>query len=188
MTKRTALLLIDMQNDYFPGGRMELCGPEQAARNGGRILRFFRKKELPVIHIAHESVRPGASFFLPGTTGQQIHELVAPLATEAVITKNYPNSFLQTNLQQTLTDQAVKHVVIVGMMTHMCVDATCRAAKDLGFACTLIHDATATRNLGALGREVAAEDVQTAFIAALSAVCDQVLDTQTLLEDLDREL
>ena len=177
---KTALLLIDIQNDYFPGGKMELTGAETAARQAAKLLQCWRDRQLPVFHVAHESVRPGAGFFLPGTAGQEIHPLVLPRPEETVITKNFPNSFLKTPLLEMLRAQGVHHLVIVGMMTHMCVDATVRAAKDLGFHCTLVHDATATRDLAFAGSTTPAAQVQTAFIAALSAVCDGVFAAEEI--------
>lgn len=171
---KTALLLIDMQNDYFPDGKMELAEAETAARQAAKLLQCWRDRQLPVVHVAHESVRPGAGFFLPGTAGQKIHQLVTPRPEEPVITKNFPNSFLKTPLLELLRALEVHRLVIGGMMTHMCVDATVRAAKDLGFHCTLVHDATATRDLAFAGNTAPAAQVQTAFIAALSAVCDGV--------------
>ena len=98
----TALLLIDLQNDYFPGGKMELVGSEQAGQAAARLLACFREKGLPVVHIQHLSVRPGATFFLPGTPGAEIHAGVRPLPGEAVIQKNFPNSFRGTNLLEHL--------------------------------------------------------------------------------------
>jgi nicotinamidase-related amidase len=175
MQDSPALLLIDIQKDYFPGGKMELNGAEEAARQAAKILQCFRSRRLPIVHIAHEAARPGATFFLPGTEGREIHSLVHPRAGEPVVTKNFPNSFLGTPLLEILRQQAVSRLVIVGMMTHMCVDATARAAKDLGLHCTLVHDATATRDLAFTGNPVPAAQVQTAFIAALSAVCDRTL-------------
>ena len=182
MKNAPALLLIDIQNDYFPCGRMELTGAEKAAANASEILQYFRNEQLPVIHIAHESVREGATFFLPETVGQRIHTLVQPLEGETVITKNFPNSFLKTPLLETLQRRGITQLVIAGMMTHMCVDATTRAAKDLGFACTLIHDATATRDLTFAGDLVPAAHVQTAFIAALGFICDTVIDTGGIIK------
>ncbi len=179
-----ALLLIDIQNDYFPGGRMELTGAAEAAEKSANILNYFRNNQLPVVHIAHESVREGATFFLPGTEGQQIHPLVAPQEEETVITKNFPNSFLQTSLPETLRQLAVNRLVIAGMMTHMCVDATTRAAKDLGYFCTLVHDATATKDLAFAGKSASAAQVQTAFIAALTGICDEVRSTAELLKEI----
>jgi nicotinamidase-related amidase len=180
-----ALLLIDIQNDYFPGGRMELTGAEEAAGKAAAILSRFRESNLPVIHVAHESLREGATFFLPGTAGQKIHAFVQPLPEEKVIVKNFPNSFVNTPLQETLRKLEITHIILCGMMTHMCVDATARAAKDLGFTVTLVHDATATRDLTFAKAHVAASHVQTAFSAALSVVCDAVTDTDRILTTLE---
>jgi nicotinamidase-related amidase len=181
MKNSTALLLIDIQNDYFPGGRMELVGAGEAAAKAAAVLQCFRENQMPVIHIAHEAVREGATFFLPGTEGQRIHDLVLPRAGETVVPKNFPNSFLKTPLSEMLRRLEISRVVLVGMMTHMCVDATARAAKDLGFACTLIADATATRDLSFGGQHVAAGQVQTAFIAALASICDEVIEAATFV-------
>lgn len=175
MKSKIALLLVDIQNDYFPGGSMELVGAEPAARRAAGVLQHFRERKLPVIHVAHEAIQPGATFFLPGTTGQQIHPLVAPLPEEKVIVKNHPNSFLGTRLEELLRAGDIRRLCLAGMMTHMCIDATARAAKDLGLQCTLVHDATATRNLIFAGDRVPAAQVQSAFTAALSAICDAVL-------------
>lgn len=88
-----ALLLVDIQNDYFPGGAMELVGPVEAAENARRLLDAFRQQKRRVIHIQHIATRPNATFFLPGTPGAEIHPLVAPLQDEVVLQKHYPNSF-----------------------------------------------------------------------------------------------
>ena len=166
----TALVLIDIQNDYFPGGRMELVGSEAAAEAAARLLGFFREAKLPVVHIQHISTRPGSTFFLPGTAGANIHASVTPLKGEPVFTKHFPNSFRETPLQKHLDGLGALRLVIAGMMTHMCVDATVRAAFDLGYAVTVAGDACATRDLVYEGRAVAAADVHAAFLAALAAV------------------
>ncbi len=180
----TALLIIDIQNDYFPGGRMELDRAVEAAENAGRVLSVFRTKKLPVFHIQHESVKENATFFLPGTDGQKINDLVRPIEGEPVVVKHFPNSFVQTGLLELFKEQGITDLVITGMMTLMCVDATARAAKDLGFHCTLIHDATAARALEFDGEYVTAAQVKAAFLSALSMVCDRVTDTQSYLTSL----
>lgn len=162
-----ALLLIDLQNDYFPGGAMELVGSPAAVEQAGRLLDAFRQKSRPVIHIQHISTRPGATFFLLDTEGVKIHARVAPQAGETVFQKNFPNSFRDTPLLAHLRDQHITQLVIGGMMTQMCVDTTVRAAADLGFQCTLAHDACATKALSFNGQSVTAENVQAAFMAAL---------------------
>ncbi|MDD2319752.1 MAG: cysteine hydrolase family protein [Geobacteraceae bacterium] len=182
MTK--ALLLIDIQNDYFPGGAMELVGSVVAGAKAGELLQAFRQKVLPIIHIQHISTRPGAPFFQPDTAGVRIHESVFPATGEALFQKNYPNSFRETPLLKYLRDHRISELVIAGMMTHMCIDTTVRAAADLGFPCVLAHDACATRALTFGGTAIAAENVQLAFLAALNGLFAQVLSVQEICADL----
>jgi nicotinamidase-related amidase len=163
-----ALLIVDIQNDYFPGGRMELVGSEPAGRRAGELIAGFRAAGLPVIHIQHVSNRPGATFFLPDTDGVRIHTSVTPAGGETVLQKHFPNSFRETRLLEHLREHQITELVIAGMMTHMCVDATTRAAADLGFACSLAHDACATRALAFGGTTVPAEHVHCSFVSALS--------------------
>ncbi|EFL49146.1 isochorismatase hydrolase [Solidesulfovibrio fructosivorans JJ]] len=177
----TALLLVDIQNDYFPGGAMELRGTEEAADRAAIVLARFRDKGAPVIHVRHEAARPGATFFLPGSWGAAIHATVAPAPGEPVVTKAFPNSFRETELAARLDAAGAKRLVVCGMMTHMCVDATVRAAFDLGYPVTVVADACATRGLSFGGRNVAAPDVQAAFLAALGAVYATVVAAADLV-------
>ncbi|UFS72379.1 cysteine hydrolase [Geomonas sp. RF6] len=179
---KTALLLIDIQNDYFPGGRMELSGAEEAGARAGEALAHFRSQRLPVVHIQHISNRPGATFFLPDTDGAGIHSCVAPLPGEAVLQKHFPNSFRETALLEHLRQLGVERLAIAGMMTSMCVDATARAAFDLGFKNVLLHDAMATRDLLFGGRVVPAADVHGAFLAALGSVYGELKAVAEFLE------
>ena len=171
---RQALLLIDIQNDYFPGGAMEVAGSPLAGSNAARLLRSFRDKALPIVHIQHVSTRQGATFFLPGTAGVQIHDSVAPAAGETVFSKNYPNSFRETPLLEHLRKQHITQLVIAGMMTQMCIDSSTRAATDLGFQCVLASDACAARGLSFGGVAISAEHVQAAFLAALNGLFARV--------------
>lgn len=175
------LLLIDIQNDYFPGGRMELEGSVEASLRAAELLSFFRREGLPVVYVQHVSVRPGATFFLPDTEGVKIHENVRPLESEPVFEKHYPNAFRDTPLLAHLRGARISRLVICGMMTHMCVDATVRAAFDLGFECTVAGDACATKALVHGSRTVAAPDVHTAFLAALGSTYAKVLSTSDII-------
>lgn len=176
----TALLIIDIQNDYFPGGTMELVGPGAAAAKAATLLTAFRKKSLPVVHMQHIATRPGATFFRPGTPGAEIHESVRPAPGETVFRKNFPNSFRETPLLEHLRGAGISNLVIAGMMTHMCVDTTTRAAADLGFACSLAHDACATKALAFNGVEVAAGNVQASYMAGLNGLFAKVLPAAEL--------
>jgi nicotinamidase-related amidase len=162
-----ALLIIDIQNDYFPGGLCELVGPEQAAQNAAVVLAGFREQGEPVVHMQHVWEGEDAAFFRPGTHGVEINEAVAPRDGEPVVPKAFPNSFVRTGLEQHLRDAGVDQLVVCGMMTSMCVDATVRAAADLGFACTVVHDACAAPDLEFEGMPIPAAQVHGAFLAAL---------------------
>ena len=178
MKKKEALILVDIQNDYFPGGNMELVGMEDAADKASKILKLFRQKQLNVFHIQHLSVRPGSTFFVPDTEGVKTNPIVAPQSGEPVIQKNFPNSFRETNLLQSLQQAEIDELVICGAMSHMCIDATTRAAFDIEFDCTVVQDACATRDLTFEGETVKSSDVHAAFMAALSMPYAKVMSTQ----------
>jgi nicotinamidase-related amidase len=179
---KTALILIDIQNDYFDNGSMPLVGSDKASDNARLILNVFRSAGLPVIHIQHIATSPAATFFLPDTRGSEIHDNVKPSGNEKVIVKHYPNSFRETELLEYLKSKNITDLVICGMMTHMCVDATTRAAKDLGFNIILIGDACATRDLELNGQIIQAEKVHQSFLAALNSFYANVMTTQQYLD------
>jgi len=177
---KQALLIIDVQNDYFPGGNMELVGMQAASENTKRALELFREKNLPIFHIQHISIRPGAGFFLPDTHGAEINKTVVPKSSEPVIQKHFPNSFRDTSLQGHLQDLKIEEISICGAMTHMCIDSTVRAAFDMGFRCVLISDACATRNLEFSGVTMEAAQVHAAFMAALSVPFAKIIQVNEL--------
>ena len=184
---KTALIIIDIQNDYFPGGRMELVGAEAACLQAKEALAFFRSHNLPVFHIRHLSTRPTATFFLPDTDGIEIRPDVAPLPGETVIVKNFPNSFRETPLLEHLHKLEIERLVLTGMMTSMCMDSTARAAFDLGFRTVLLHDAMATRDLGFNGTTIPAAQVHGAFLAALGSVFGRITSVAEFLAELETE-
>ena len=163
-----ALVLVDIQRDYFPGGAHPLSGPEGAAEAAGRVLESFRAAGEPVVHVRHLWDEDEATFMRPDTDGIEIHPAVAPRDGETVIEKAHPNSFLETPLEELLRSAGAEELVVCGMMTSMCVDATVRAAVDLGFETTVVHDACATCDLEFADRVVPAAQVHAAFLAALA--------------------
>ena len=180
---KTALLLIDIQNDYFPGGAMELAGMSQAAAGARELLEAFRKARRPVFHVQHLALGPGAAFFRPGTTGVEINDSVRPLPGEALVRKHYPNAFRDTGLLEVLQSAGVEEVIIAGAMSHMCIDATTRAAFDYGFTCTVIHDACASRDVVFEGRTIPAAQVHGAFMAALGMRYARVISLEDFLSE-----
>jgi nicotinamidase-related amidase len=175
------LLIIDIQRDYFPDGAYPLVEPEAAAAAARRVLDRFRAEGRPIVHLQHVWDAPDASFMRPGTDGVEIHPEVAPADGEPVIEKANPNGFLHTELEQRLRDLGAERLVVVGMMSSMCVDATVRAAVDLGFDTTVVHDGCAAPDLSFGGREVPGAEVHAAFMAALADGYAEVVAADELL-------
>lgn len=181
MTKQ-ALIVIDIQNDYFENGTLPLINPIEASINASKVLEYFRVNNLTIAHIQH--VNPAdAPFMAFGTKGVEIHENVKPIEGEKVFQKSYPNSFRETGLLDYLKEKEVIEVTIIGMMTHMCVDATTRAAFDFGYKCTVIGDACASRDLELNGKTVKADDVHHAFLSALQFFYAEIKSTEEFLND-----
>jgi nicotinamidase-related amidase len=177
-----ALIIIDVQNDYFTGGNMELVGMEAAADNCELLLSRFREKRAPVFHIQHLSIRPGSSFFVPDTAGCEINPRVKPQADEPVLQKNFPNAFRSTELNERLQAAGIEQLIVCGAMSHMCIDTSVRAAFDLGYNSQLIHDACATRDLQFEDRIVPAAMVQDAFMASVNGLFAAVSSTREYLD------
>jgi len=158
-------------------------GSPEAAEKAAHLLKAFRDKGLPVVHIQHFNP-PGAPFFVPGTSGVEIHPTVKPIKGEKVLIKHYPSSFRDTGLLELLKELNVTKLVIAGSMTHMCIDTTTRAAFDLGFQNTVAYDACATRELSFGGVIVPAKHVHASYLAALSLIFAKVISTEEVLKDL----
>jgi nicotinamidase-related amidase len=180
---KTGLILVDIQNDYFEGGRIELVGMEAAGTKAHKLLAFFRDNRWPTFHIQHLAVGEGATFFLPDTKGVEIHDSVKPQSDDLVIQKHYPNSFRETPLLNELKNAGVDRVVICGAMSHMCIDATTRAAADLGFECMVIHDGCATKSLEFGEKKVLAGDVHASFMSALGAAYAKVINCKEFMSE-----
>ncbi len=154
---KTALLIVDIQNFYFPGEGPGLSGAEPASLIAKEILQLFRDKKQLVIHVRHKA-----------NNGFEIHKNVKPISSEKVITKEEINSFQKTDLLDFLRDNDVNRLIIIGMQTQMCVEAATRAAHDFGFECILIEDACATRDVKYGDKNVKAEDVHASTLATIA--------------------
>jgi nicotinamidase-related amidase len=179
MTK-SALILIDIQNDYFPGGKWELHGIEKSAANARRLLDHARAAGQTIVHVRHESPED-ATFFAVGSKGAEFHPTMQPAEGEAVVTKTEVNSFKGTNLKQILDDNAITAVTIAGDMSHMCIDAATRAASDYGYDVTLVEDACSSRDLEFNGDIVPAEQAHKVFMSALGFAYATITTTDDYL-------
>lgn len=172
-----ALVLIDCQNTYREGV-MKLVGVEPALVEAAGLLRRARAAGTRIFHVRHDS-GPGSAYDVAAPIGQ-ISDEVAPAGDEAVVTKQYPNAFIQTDLEARLRAAGVTHIILAGFMTHMCINSTARAAFSLGFAPTVVASATATRDLPGLdGQAIPAATLQASSLAGLHDLFAVVVRTQT---------
>jgi nicotinamidase-related amidase len=161
------VLVIDIQQDYFPGGAYPLIEPDAAAMVARSVVDQARRRGEWVGHIQHQATEPDSTFLVAGTAGGEIHPLLAPIDGEQVITKQAPNSFVGTGLADILTEQGIDDLTVVGMMSSMCVDATVRAAIDLGISVTVVENGCAAPDLMFKDTVVPGRTVHAAFMAAL---------------------
>ena len=178
---KQALILVDIQNDYFPQGKWPLVGADAAADNAARLLNAFREAGDSVVYIRHEFTSDAAPFFTPDSDGAKLHPKVLNRADEPVVLKHFVNAFRETELKSILDEQGIKELVIVGSMSHMCVDGITRAAADFGYTVTVIHDACASRDLEFNGITVPAAQVHAAFMSALGFAYASVISTDEFL-------
>ncbi|MFK0206454.1 cysteine hydrolase family protein [Agrobacterium sp. NPDC090283] len=177
-----ALIVVDLQNEYLPDGKLALVGIEAAVSNAAAVIAWAREQGHSIIFIRHVSPDPAAPFFTAGTPAIEIIEAVSPLDGDLVIEKHFPNSFRETSLKQILEEKGVRDLTIVGAMSHICIDATTRAAVDFGYTTTLVHDACATRDMEFEGRTVPASFVHDAFMSALNFAYAKVTKTEDLVK------
>ncbi|WP_332769358.1 cysteine hydrolase family protein [Pseudomonas koreensis] len=178
---KQALIVVDIQNDYFPQGKWPLAGADAAADNAARLIGAFRQAGDSVVHIRHEFTSVDAPFFTPGSDGAKLHPKVLNRADEPVVLKHFVNSFRETELKSVLDEKGITDLVVVGSMSHMCVDGITRAAADMGYSVTVIHDACASRDLEFNGLTVPAAQVHAAFMSALGFAYASVVSTEQFL-------
>lgn len=184
---KTALILIDIQNDYFEGGKFELYRALEAATNAEKVLNIFRQDKLPIYHIQHINDFENAPFFCKNSFGAEIFEKVKPLSAsnEKLIVKHYPNSFLNTTLKDELVKAEISDVVICGMMTHMCIDTTVRACFNFGLKVTLISDSCTTRDLVFNNKVIPAQTVNETYMASLSGMFANIISADDFIKSFD---
>ena len=177
---KKALIVIDLQNDYFPGGKMQLDNTQEVLENTNKLIKYAREQEYKIYFIQHIAKKEDAPFFVRNTQGVKLYNKL-DLQNDLVIIKNYPNSFRETNLHEELLKHNIQDLLICGAMTHMCIDTTTRAAFDLGYKCTLVSDCCATKELKFQEKTIKSEDVQNSCLAALNGTFCDIFDTKELI-------
>ena len=179
---KTALIVIDLQNEYLPTGKLPLARLDAAVANAVAAIGRARATGVPVFHVRHESADPDAPIFAPGTPNVDIQPAVAPHSDEPVVVKRHVNAFRATDFRQRLDAAGVKELVLVGAMSHMCIEACARAAADMDYAVTVLHDACATLDLAFGDVAVPAAQVHAAAMASLAFGYAAVVSTRDWLD------
>jgi nicotinamidase-related amidase len=162
---KRGIVVVDLQNEYLPDGKLPLKNIVETVGNARKVISHARETNIPVFHIRHESDN-GAQIFVKGSNGAEIQPAVAPVGNEPVIIKNHINSFRETDLKQQLEAADIQELVVIGAMSHMCIDAAVRAAADMGYRVIVLHDACATLDLTSGGVNVPSAHVHATMMAA----------------------
>ena len=184
---KTALLVIDIQKDHFPGGKLPLVNALESAQKAYMILQCFREQGGKHVHIQHISQNSEAGYFISGDRGTDIHDSAAHFEGEPIVYKHEPNAFLNTELLELLRGWEIERLVICGMMTHLDVDATTRAASEFGFQVIIAEDACATYDIRDGDTAIPAEQVQIASLHALKSY-GRVMKSEEILALLAAEM
>lgn len=141
----TALIIIDVQNDYFPGGAFPLWNAEAVLDATVAAIERARAHGERVVLVRHESASADAGFFRPGSPGAQIHPRILAAAPDApVVVKQFADSFHQTSLGALLAEDGVAGLRIAGMMTQNCVAFTAVSPGAAPYAVSVLSDCTTT--------------------------------------------
>ena len=184
---KTALLVVDIQKDHFPGGKLPLANPLEAAQKAYMLLQCFREQGGKHVHIQHISKHSEAGYFVSGDRGTDIHDSAAHFEGEPIVYKHEPNAFQNTELLALLRSWRIERIVICGMMTHLDVDVTARTAAALGFQVIIAEDACATRDLHEGDTIIPAEQVQRRVLDALKSYA-RVMKSEEILALLAAEM
>ncbi|GAA5812121.1 hypothetical protein MFLAVUS_005571 [Mucor flavus] len=181
-----ALIVVDVQNDYFPDGNLPTWNPIETAEACAQLIQKFRQDGKQVVfvkHIIHDSQAEIFPALIKGTRGAEIHDIVKPLPTEKIITKHEVSSFVGTDLKEYLVSKGVKKLVVVGMMIHNCVNATVYSGVEEGFPCIVVEEAVNTMDQPYDGELVKAQDIKKAFLAGIQFSFSKAYKLQDVLSD-----
>ena len=179
----TALIIIDIQNEYFNGGGLPLPESESAAVNAKVLLEWARENALTVVHIRHLATNASSPIFAPNSKTSEIAAIVSPLISERIFTKHFPNAFLGTDLHTFLISHKIDTLIICGMMTHTCVASTSQAAAELNYSVILAKNACTTRSLptGDTGQAMDYKTIHAATLVALSDAIADIMGTDEII-------
>jgi nicotinamidase-related amidase len=173
---KRALLVIDVQNEYFTG-KLPVSYPQGSLEQITRAMSAAHELGIPIVLIQHSAPQPDSATFRRGSNAWELHPAVAQLPHTVLIEKSLPGSFTGTELEPWLHDHEIDTVVISGYMTQMCCDTTARQASHLGFGVEFLSDATGTLAFKNSAGEITDEELHRAILVTQQIRFSQVLST-----------
>jgi nicotinamidase-related amidase len=179
--KKRALLVIDVQNEYFDG-KLPVCYPKNTLPNILIAIKKANENSIPVVIIQHTLTNDNATAFIKNTHGWQLHKSLENIKYNYYIEKNLPSAFVGTNLQEWLDKNSIDTVVISGYMTQFCCDTTAKYAMHLGYNVEFLSDATATLGFENSAGKVSAKNLHNAILVQQAARFSYVLTTKEWID------
>jgi nicotinamidase-related amidase len=180
----TALLVIDVQNEYFTG-RLPVTYPHGSLVTILKAMDAAHAAHIPVIVIQHANRATGAATFSPGTNGWELHPDVKKRPHDLLVEKTLPGSFTGTNLAAWLKEHGISTLVIAGYMTQMCCDTTARQAFHRGYTVKFLSDATGTLSIANAAGSISDADLHRAILVTQQMRFSQVMTTAEWIQELD---
>jgi nicotinamidase-related amidase len=181
---KRALLVIDVQNEYFPGGLLPVSYPQGSMENILNVIETAQLNGVMVIVIQHTAPQPGSKTFVKDSWGWTLHDSIKNNGYDYLIEKNLPGSFTGTNLEDILKENGIDTVAISGYMTQMCCDTTARQAFHLGYSVEFLSDATGTLDISNYAGKVTAEELHRSILVTQAMRFSKVLSTDDWIKSL----
>jgi len=181
--KKRALLVIDVQNEYFTG-KLPVSYPANSFENILKVIDYSDKVNIPVVIVQHSSIIPEKTTFIKGSDEWELHDKIKEVNFQHYVEKNMPSSFVGTDLQEWLDTNGIDTVVISGYMTQMCCDTTARYAKHLGYNVEFLSDATGTLSIENKGGKVSAEELHRSILVAQAMGFSEVLSSDEWMKEV----
>ncbi len=178
-----ALLVIDVQNEYFTG-KLPVSYPENSFQSILKVIDFSNQKDIPVVLIQHTNTGENTFTFKKGTCEHEIHEDVLKRDYNKIIEKHLPGSFTGTELESWLKENNIETVTICGYMTQMCCDTTARQAMHRGYNVEFLSDATGTLDISNSAGEISAPELHKAILVTQAMRFSKVISTKEWINDL----
>ncbi|MFX4262309.1 cysteine hydrolase family protein [Pelotomaculum propionicicum] len=180
---KRALLVIDVQNEYF-SGKLPVTYPPGSLERIVKVIEAARSKQIPLVFIQHSALQKDAAAFKKGSAEWKLHPEIAAIPCEHLVEKTLPGSFTGTDLESWLRERGIDTVVITGYMTQMCCDTTARQAFHLGLSVEFLSDATGTLQISNEAGTSAAEELHRAILVTQAARFSKVLTTEQWIDSL----